>query len=121
MRQALKQFKNIDVIVTGRVEHVMYRSRLNKGKRRVKNVRILLKDVMIAGQHYDHIWLYERNNYFNYATQLKGHNVKFKAKVVPYLKRSGDVYKEDYGIERQSRLLKANVYEQEKPFKKIGR
>lgn len=43
MRQALKQFKNIDVIVTGRVEHVMYRSRLNKGKRRVKTLEYYLK------------------------------------------------------------------------------
>lgn len=42
--------------------------------------------------------------------------VKFRATVVPYLKVGEHCFKEDYGIQRKSRLMTEAEYNDNKPF-----
>lgn len=62
IREQLRPFRNKNVVVTGRVEYVGYKNRLNRDIPYLRNVKILLKDVQINGAMIDHIWLFESKN-----------------------------------------------------------
>lgn len=119
MRERIKQFKNKKAIVAGRIDGVYYKSILDKYDHEKLNVKILLHDVEINGVRIDHVWLFERNKYYNIAQKNMGKRIKFKAKIESYLKRStnGYSYKEDYGIKREGKLYNEVDYNEQKPFK----
>ncbi|MBI5974403.1 hypothetical protein [Staphylococcus canis] len=110
-REALRQFKNRNVVVTGKIEYVCFKNKLDREHRCKRNVKILLKNVLISGVKVDHVWLLEQNKYYDTSQEMLGHEVKFKAKVIPYVKSRHGIYVEDYGIERSSKLLLKEVYE----------
>lgn len=117
-RNQLKQFRNKNVTVQGVIRKVMYKNKLDYHSNTKLNVRILLKEVVISGVEVDHIWLYERNNYFDICEPMIGETVKFKGKVNPYVKKNDGLYQEDYGIQRLSSILPMETYDREKPFKR---
>ena len=47
IREQLRPFRNKNVVVTGRVEYVGYKNKLNRDIPYLRNVKILLKDVQI--------------------------------------------------------------------------
>ncbi|WP_238663136.1 hypothetical protein [Staphylococcus felis] len=112
-RDDLRQFKNRNVIASGIVACVCFKNRLDIEDNWKRNVKILLKNVVISGVEVDHVWLFERNKYYDMSQELIGQEVKFKAKVTPYMKQKEGVFIEDYGIERSSKLLLKEVYERE--------
>ncbi|MFO3702631.1 hypothetical protein WER83_07040 [Staphylococcus felis] len=112
-RDDLRQFKNRNVIASGIVACVCFKNRLYIEDNWKRNVKILLKNVVISGVEVDHVWLFERNKYYDMSQELIGQEVKFKAKVTPYMKQKEGVFIEDYGIERSSKLLLKEVYERE--------
>lgn len=113
MRKDLQPFKNKNVVVTGVVAHVCWKNPLDIDKEWKRNVKILLKEVMISGVEVDHIWLFERKKQFDSSKAMIGETVKFKAKVTPYVKQRDGIYVEDYGIERSSKLVLKSVYDTE--------
>lgn len=112
-RDDLRQFKNRNVIASGIVACVCFKNRLDIEDNWKRNVKILLKNVVISGVEVDHVWLFERNKYYDMSQELIGQEVKFKAKVTPYMKQKEGIFIEDYGIERSSKLLLKEVYERE--------
>lgn len=112
-RDDLRQFKNRNVIASGIVACVCFKNMLDIEDNWKRNVKILLKNVVISGVEVDHVWLFERNKYYDMSQELIGQEVKFKAKVTPYMKQKEGVFIEDYGIERSSKLLLKEVYERE--------
>lgn len=48
-RSALKPFKNKRVMVTGRIQRVLFKNYLDRHSTFKPNVRILLKDVFVSG------------------------------------------------------------------------
>lgn len=110
MRRILQPLKNKNVVVSGRVVNVVYKNKLDKNHTSKLNVKILLKDVIINGAEIDHIWLIERNKYFKAYSKAINKRVKFKGKVEPYLKVDGIIYKEDYGIKRESKMYMEEEY-----------
>lgn len=113
-RLSLKPFKNKRVIVSGRIQRVLYKNYLDRHSTFKPNVRILLKDVVVAGVSIDHLWLYETNKYYALAMELIYRRVKFSAHVVPYYKinRSNNLFVQDYGIKRKSKLISEENYNQ---------
>ncbi|EHJ07903.1 hypothetical protein [Staphylococcus simiae] len=111
-RLSLKPFKNKLVMVTGRVEKVYYKNILDKDHTMKENVKILLKEVKISGIDIDHIWLLERNKQYDIAHELINQRVKFKALVEPYYKvnKQNNLFVQDYGIKRKSRLISEKYY-----------
>ncbi|MEX2948720.1 hypothetical protein ABH521_007545 [Staphylococcus warneri] len=118
IREQLRPFRNKNVVVTGRVEYIGYKNRLNRGISYLRNVKILLKDVQINGISIDHLWLFERQKYYKIGFSLLYKRVKFQATVVPYLKLGEHYYIEDYGIKRKSTLMTEAEYNENKPFKR---
>ncbi|WP_369041607.1 hypothetical protein [Staphylococcus warneri] len=116
IREQLRPFHNKNVVVTGRVEYVGYKNKLNRDIPYLRNVKILLKDVQINGAMIDHIWLFERQKYYDISFSLLYKKVKFRATVVPYLKVGEHCFKEDYGIQRKNRLMTEAEYNDNKPF-----
>lgn len=114
-RLSLKPFKNKIVIVTGRVKKVYYKNLLDKEHTMKENVKILLKEVKIAGVDIDHVWLLERNKQYDIAYKLMNQRVKFKALVEPYYKvnKQNNLFVQDYGIKRKSKLLSEECYMQQ--------
>lgn len=112
IREQLRPFRNKNVVVTGRVEYVGYKNKLNRDIPYLRNV----KDVQINGAMIDHIWLFERQKYYDIAFSLLYKKVKFRAIVVPYLKVGEHCFKEDYGIQRKSRLMTEAEYYDNKLF-----
>ncbi len=53
-RSALKPFKNKRVMVTGRIQRVLFKNYLDRHSTFKPNVRILLKDVFVSGVSIDH-------------------------------------------------------------------
>lgn len=117
-RNQLKQFRNKNVTVQGEIRKVMFKNKLDYDSSSKLNVRILLKNVVISGVEVDHIWLYERNNYYDICKPMMGETVKFKGKVNPYVKKRNGLYQEDYGVQRLSSILLSETYDKEKPFKR---
>lgn len=116
MRKILQPLKNKKAVVSGRIENVVYKNKLDKNHTSKINVNILLKEVIINGVEIDHIWLSERNKYYKEYRKAINKRIKFKGKVEPYIKKDGIIYKEDYGIKRESKIyLEADYNEQ---FKK---
>ncbi|HCY0491368.1 TPA: hypothetical protein O0383_001887, partial [Staphylococcus aureus] len=76
-RSALKPFKNKRVMVTGRIQRVLFKNYLDRHSTFKPNVRILLKDVFVSGVSIDHLWLYETNKYYALAMELIHQRVKF--------------------------------------------
>ena len=72
----------------------------------------------IGGEIIDHIWLQGRNKFYEEYKSLTGQTVKFKVKIKPYIKKKDFVYVEDYGIQRLSKIMSKEVYDEQKPFKK---
>ncbi|MEJ7429609.1 hypothetical protein [Staphylococcus warneri] len=70
IREQLRPFRNKNVVVTGRVEYVGYKNKLNRDIPYLRNVKILLKDVQINGAMIDHIWLFERQKYYDIGFSL---------------------------------------------------
>ncbi|MBM6508392.1 MULTISPECIES: hypothetical protein [Staphylococcus] len=118
MREQLRKFKNQDVVLTGELKSVKYRRYSDRFSIYKENVHILLKNVKINGEIIDHIWLQERNKFYEEYKSLTGQTVKFKVKIKPYIKKKNFVYVEDYGIQRLSKILSKEVYDEQKPFKK---
>lgn len=118
MREQLRKFKNQDVVLTGELKSVKYRRYSDRFSKYKENVHILLKNVKINGEVIDHIWLQERNKFYEEYKSLTGQTVKFKVKIKPYIKKKNFVYVEDYGIQRLSKILSKEVYDKQKPFKK---
>lgn len=118
MREQLKKFKNQDVVLTAKVKTVKYRRYVDRFSKYKKNVHILLKNVKINGEVIDHVWLQERNKFYEEYKPLIGQTVKFKVKIKPYIKKKDFVYVEDYGIQRLSKIMSKEVYDEQKPFKK---
>lgn len=118
MRESLRKFKNQDVVVTGLLKSVKYRRYSDRFSKYKENVHILLKDVQINGETIDHVWLQERNRFYDDYKELTGNQVKFKAKIKPYIKKKDFIYSEDYGIQRLSKIMSKDVYDEQKPFKK---
>ncbi|MGD6773657.1 hypothetical protein [Staphylococcus simulans] len=85
-RTALKPLLNKKVTVTGYIKEIEYKSMIDIDDPSKGNVSILLKPVSISGIEVDHIWLYERNKYYDDFQRLYGKDVKFKANVVAYVK-----------------------------------
>ncbi|PTG13036.1 hypothetical protein BU640_07300 [Staphylococcus chromogenes] len=85
------------------------------------NVCLLLKNVTVSGIQVDHLWLYEHRNYYDDYLAMVGEEVRFKAKVVPYLKKRNGVFVENYGVERCSRIILREMYEKQfgEPKEKI--
>ena len=118
MREQLKKFKNQDVVLTAEVKTVKYRRYADRFSKYKKNVHIVLKNIKINGEFIDHIWLQERNKFYEEYKPLTGQTVKFKVKIKPYIKKKDFVYVEDYGIQRLSKIMSKEVYDEQKPFKK---
>lgn len=118
MREQLKKFKNQDVVLTAEVKTVKYRRYADRFSKYKKNVHILLKNIKINGEFIDHIWLQGRNKFYEEYKPLTGQTVKFKVKIKPYIKKKDFVYVEDYGIQRLSKIMSKEVYDEQKPFKK---
>ncbi|NJH80622.1 hypothetical protein BUZ57_05635 [Staphylococcus hyicus] len=130
-RKQLEPFKNRKVIVTGVITAVDRKNKLDLAAPWKRNVKILLKDVSVSGIHVDYIWLYERERYFERCQNMIGDEVKFKAKVVPYVKVRNGIYIENYGLERRTSIVPRAVYEHrneeydeqfyelDKPFKEV--
>lgn len=114
-RKQLEPFKNRKVIVLGTLVTVKRKSKLNP------NVCLLLKNVTVSGIQVDHLWLYEHRNYYDDYLAMVGEEVRFKAKVVPYLKKRNGVFVENYGVERCSRIILREMYEKQfgEPKEKI--
>ncbi|WP_270251667.1 hypothetical protein [Staphylococcus warneri] len=120
-RTSLKSMKNKTVTISGTLKKVEYKNQIDKHDTSIDNVKILLVDVSVGGVQIDHVWLYERNKYYELANDLKNEKVKFRGVVKPYVKRTkSQLFREDYGIERKSTLMTAEKFNQEKPFKKMG-
>lgn len=118
MREQLRKFKNQNVVLTGYLKCIKYRRYSDRFSKYKENVHILLKDVKINGEIIDHIWLQERNKFYEEYKYLTGQIVKFKVKIKPYIKKKNHIYIEDYGIERLSKIMSKEVYDEQKPFKK---
>lgn len=118
MREQLRKFKNQDVVLTAEVKSVKYRRYSDRFSKYKENVHILLKNVKINGEVIDHVWLQERNKFYEEYKHLTGQTVKFKVKIKPYIKKKNFVYIEDYGIQRLSKIMSKEVYDEQKPFKK---
>ncbi|MBO1198832.1 hypothetical protein J3T65_08075 [Staphylococcus simiae] len=114
-RLSLKPFKNKLVMVTGRVKKVYYKNLLDKDHTMKENVKILIKEVKISGIDIDHVWLLERNKQYDIARALINQRVKFKAFVEPYYKvnKQNNVFVQDYGIKRKSKLMSEKCYMQQ--------
>ena len=106
-RKQLESFKNRKVIVWGTIDTVKRKSKLNR------NVLVLLKNVTVSGVHVDHLWLYEHQSYYDTILPMVGEVVRFKAKVVPYLKNRNGIFFENYGVERCSRMILRETYEKQ--------
>ncbi|HDF0923704.1 TPA: hypothetical protein ACN4YT_001179 [Staphylococcus aureus] len=117
-RSALKPFKNKRVMVTGRIQRVLFKNYLDRHSTFKPNVRILLKDVFVSGVSIDHLWLYEINKYYALAMELIHQRVKFSANVVPYYKinRNNNLFVQDYGIKRKGRLITEEAYNQNNQY-----
>ena len=61
-RSALKPFKNKRVMVTGRIQRVLFKNYLDRHSTFKPNVRILLKDVFVSGVSIDHLWFMRQIN-----------------------------------------------------------
>lgn len=109
-RTALKPLLNKKVTVTGYIKEIDYKSMIDIDDPSKRNVSILLKPVSISGIEVDHIWLYERNKYYDDFQRLYGKDVKFKANVVAYVKNKKGVYVEDYGIKRLNTVMEKSEY-----------
>lgn len=117
-RDFLRPLRNKTVTVTADLVNVHYKNKLDANSTYKLNVGILLKNVIINGESTDHIWLYERNKYYEIYKELIGERVKFKGVVSPYIKNKDGIYQEDYGIERKGSIMPEAVFDKEKPAKK---
>ncbi|MBF0795244.1 hypothetical protein [Mammaliicoccus lentus] len=117
-RDFLRPLRNKTVTVTADLVNVYYKSKFDANSTYKLNVGVLLKNVIINGEYTDHIWLYERNKYYDIYKELIGERVKFKGVVSPYVKNKDGIYQEDYGIERKSSIMPEEVFDREKPSKK---
>lgn len=111
-RKQLAPYKNRKVIVVGTITTVEHKSLLDIEIHWKRNVRILLKDVIVSGIEVDHLWLFERERYFERCQSMIGEEIKFKAKVIPYVKSRNGIYIESYGVERRTSIVSREVYEQ---------
>lgn len=110
-RDELQPLRNRKVSVTAVVEEVCYRSPLHANDNGKLNVCVLLKPVSVDGIELDHIWIYQRNKYYDMFQSLQGEEIKFKANVVSYVKNRNGIYKEDYGIEPVSKIMTKASYD----------
>lgn len=110
-REELKPFRNRKVKVTAVVEAVKYRTPLDINDKGKLNVCVLLKPVSVDGIDLDHIWIYQRNKYYDMFQSFKGEHIKFKANVVSYVKNNDGIYQEDYGIEPISKIMTKASYD----------
>ncbi|MCG3399176.1 hypothetical protein [Staphylococcus massiliensis] len=110
MRESLQPFRNKNITVTATVNNVFYQSQFNIQETFEPNVRILMTKVHIGGERIDHIWLYERNKYYKRFKSLIGKRVKFKATVVPYVKKRDGIFIEDYGIKPRDKVFTIDEY-----------
>lgn len=111
MRNQLRPLKHKTVIVTGYVTDYVLRYSSTSNNNYIRNLRILLTHVYINGIFVSHIWLIERRRLLNDVETLMNEKVKFKAKVVCYVKIGERGMVEDYGIERKTRLVHADHYQ----------
>ena len=120
-RNTLKSLKNKTVTITGIVRRVYHNEKLIGNRENKSKVKILLTDVVIGGIQIDHIWLYEPERYYDVAQYLLNEKVKFRGVVKPYAKQTElNIYSEDYGIERKSRMMQKELYNQLKSLNKTG-
>ncbi|HDA2604492.1 TPA: hypothetical protein R8C65_002692 [Staphylococcus aureus] len=110
-RNDLKPLRNRRVSVTAIVDEVRYRTPLDIDDNGKLNVCILLKPVSVDGIELDHIWIYQRNKFYDMFKSLKGEHIKFKANVVSYVKNRNGIYQEDYGIEPTSKIMTKESYD----------
>lgn len=85
-RDSLKPFRNRLVTVSGQVVLMHHGGRYGRYPFH-NNTRMLLRDLMIEGQPIDHIWLKVPQRYYNKRRRIINQRVKFKAKIVPYVKK----------------------------------
>ena len=90
-RDSLKPFRNRLVTVSGQVVLMHHGGRYGRYPFH-NNTRMLLRDLMIEGQPIDHIWLKVPQRYYNKRRRIINQRVKFKAKIVPYVKRYAWLY-----------------------------
>ncbi|EJQ7844726.1 hypothetical protein NZZ89_002503 [Staphylococcus pseudintermedius] len=110
-REELQPLRNRKVMVTAVVDEVRYRTPLDIDDNGKLNVCILLKPASVDGIELDHIWIYQKNKYYDMFQSLKGEYIKFKANVVSYVKNKNGIYQEDYGIEPISKVMTKASYD----------
>lgn len=97
-RMDLQPFRNKTVNVVGRVENIAIKRRL-KYTNAPNPATMLLKEVVIAGYHFDHIWIKLPKKYYLDRERLLNREVQFKGKVKLYVKEGQYGFVEDYGID----------------------
>lgn len=97
-RDSLKSLKNKTVTVIGRIEHITITPKVKIPNKPIFS-KILLIDVNIGDQYFDHVWVYASKRYFHNQEPFLQQVVKFKSKVTPYVKHGQRGYVEDYGID----------------------
>ena len=97
-RDSLKSLKNKTVTVTGQVEYITITPKIHIPNKPIFS-KILLTDVNIGGQYFDHGWVYAAKRYYHDQDPFLHQVVKFKSKVTPYVKHGQHGYVEDYGID----------------------
>ncbi|KOR13871.1 hypothetical protein AMC75_03015 [Staphylococcus carnosus] len=112
-RTELKPLLNKKATVTGVIKEVVLINQLDRYSTTKSNVKILLKDVTINGIETDHLWLHEKNKYYELAEDYLHQRVKFKAKLKKYVKTRNGIIKEDIGIKRKSAIIPEETYNEE--------
>lgn len=112
-RESLKPLLNKKVTVTAYIKEVQYKSSIDLNDKSKRNVCVLLKPVSVDGVEINHLWLYQKNKYYENFHSLKGECVKFKANVVSYVKNKNGIYSEDYGIEPISKVMPKTIYDRQ--------
>lgn len=108
-RDSLKPFRNRLVTVSGQVVLMHHGGRYGRYPFH-NNTRMLLRDLMIEGQPIDHIWLKVPQRYYNKRRSIINQRVKFKAKIVPYVKKGMHGFIQEYGLQKRSgfTIIKGN-------------
>lgn len=105
MREELKNLKGKTFNVTGYVVNVQRGIRDRKSQ-----IRVVLKDVNIAGHHIEHIVMFPPARTTRHFEKYKKRQIKFKGKVYSYIKNvmkdghSTGIKREDYSIKYESSL-----------------